>query len=360
MTTQYPMIADDIADRFRSGLVIPAHPLALTADKKIDERHQRGLTRYYLDAGAGGLAVGVHTTQFEIHEPTIGLYRPTLQLAAETTRDWVSPRDHTVMIAGICGRTDQAVAEAAVAAELGYHIGMISLAALDDATEDQLVDHARAIAEVIPIMGFYLQPAVGGRLLSEAFWSRLAEIPNLVGVKISPFNRYQTLDVLRAIGRSGRVDEIGLYTGNDDSIVVDLLARYEFALDGDSRRTAVSIVGGLLGHWSFWTHRAVELLDRVKQARNMGLIPADLLTLAGQTTEANAAVFDPQNGFAGCIAGIMYVLSTTGLVGGIHTLNDAERLSRGQKDQIDHIIRCNPHLTDNRFVAENLDRWLGP
>lgn len=353
----FPTLPKSIQQSFRCGLVIPAHPLAVSENGSIDERHQRALTRYYLDAGAGGLAVGVHTTEFKIHDGAVGLYQPVLQLAAETARSWRS--DPTaVMIAGICGPTDQAVREAGIAKTLGYHIGMISPAALANATEDQLIDHARQIAAVIPIMGFYLQPAAGGRILPESFWRRLAEIPNLVGIKIAAFSRYHTLAVVRAIAHAGRADDVALYTGNDDAVVIDLLTKYHIRANG--RTVNIGIVGGLLGHWAYWTRRAVELLEQTQSLRNADTIPADMFTLAAQVTEANDAVFDPQNDFKGCIAGILYVLSRTGLVQAVRTINPHERLSPGQADRIDRIIAEYPHLIDHDFVTDNLRRWLAP
>jgi len=357
MTAEYPMPAKQILETFRSGTVIPAHPLALTADRALDDRRQRALTRYYLDAGAGGLAVGVHTTEFKIHDPDLGMYTPVLQLAVETARTWRTDR-RPVMIAGICGRTDQAVREAVAAGDLGYHIAMISLAALADADENQLIDHARTIAEVIPIMGFYLQPAVGGRVLGERFWRKLVEIPNLVGIKIAPFDRYRTIDVVRAVAASGRADQIALYTGNDDNIVIDLLTGYEIGTDCGAVR--VAIAGGLLGHWAFWTKRARELLEQVKQLRTAETIPTRMLTLAAQVTEANGAVFDAQNDFKGCISGILYVLTRAGLLEAVRTLGEHEQISAGQTDRIDRIISCYPHLTDDNFVRSHLNRWLRP
>jgi len=235
--------------------VIPAHPLALTAARKLDERRQRALTRYYLDAGAGGIAVGVHTTQFAIRRPNIALYRPVLELAAETAAEWEGRRDRRVVrVAGVIGPTRQAVAEAETAARLGYDLGLLGLGALAKATDAELIAHARAVGRVIPLMGFYLQPAVGGRRLSYRFWRRFVELPSVVAIKIAPFNRYATLDVIRAVTDAGRAGEIALYTGNDDSIVVDLLTPYP----GGAR-----MVGGLLGHWAFWTRKAARLLERV-------------------------------------------------------------------------------------------------
>ncbi len=355
----YPMPQGARLAAFRRGTVIPAHPLALTGSGSLDEPHQRALSRYYLDAGAGGLAVGVHTTEFAIHDPRVGLYQPVLELAVQTARAWNgSGRPAPIMIAGVIGRTDQAVAEAQTARSLGYDIAMIGLGALPEADDAELLAHARKVAHVMPIMGFYLQPAAGGRLLSEGFWRALAEIPNLAGIKIAPFNRFYTLSVVRAVCESGRSSEVALYTGNDDSILVDLLTDYEVATDRGPVRTGM--VGGLLGHWAYWTRRAREQLEEVRAARASGAVPPRLLTLAAQVTESNAAVFDPEHDFRGCISGILYTLSRTGLVAGVHPLGEGERLASGQAGRIDRIADRYPHLVDEQFVRENLSRWLAP
>lgn len=325
----------------REGLVIPAHPLALTSARKLDERRQAALTRYYHAAGAGGIAVGVHTTQFAIREPKHGLLRPVLQLASETIR--ACGGAEIVLIAGICGETAQALSEARSARELGYHAGLLSLAALRNAADDELIQHCQTVAEEIPLFGFYLQPAAGGRLLSYHFWRRFVEIPNVIAIKVAPFNRYQTLDVVRAVAESGRAHEIALYTGNDDSIVIDLLT--DFA-------------GGLLGHWACWTRKAVELLDDCKRARQTKAVPRSLLTLAAQVTDCNAAFFDAANNFAGCVPGIHEVLRRQGLLEGVWCLDQNERLSPGQADEISRVYRAYPDLNDDAFVAEHLSDWL--
>ncbi len=352
---RYPLPETRIAAALRRGLVIPAHPLALSKNRSLDEVHQRALSRYYLDAGAGGLAVGVHTTEFAIHEQKVGLYRPVLELAMETVRSW-QPKVEPVMIAGLIGPTAQAVREAETARELGYHVGLLGLGALKQAADDELIDHARRVAEVLPIMGFYLQPAVGGRLLGEQFWRRLAEIPNLAAIKIAPFNRYQTLTVIQAVAEAGRAGEIALYTGNDDSILIDLLTDYQVVLE--DRIVELGMTGGLLGHWAYWTQRAVEQLEEVREAKDRSSIPPRLLTLAAQVTESNAAVFDARNSFRGCIAGILYVLSRCGLVAGVYPLGEEERVSPGQTERIDSVIDRYPHLCDEAFVRDNLTRWL--
>jgi dihydrodipicolinate synthase/N-acetylneuraminate lyase len=343
-----------IGRALRRGGVIPAHPLALTRNRRLDERRQRALSRYYLDAGAVGLAVGVHTTQFAIRSPTVGLYRPVLALGAETATHWT--RRPVILIAGICGPTRQALTEARTADDLGYHLGLVSLGGLGSWTGTELVAHVRRIAEVIPVMGFYLQPAVGGRPLDYRFWRRLCEIERLVAIKIAPFDRYRTLDVVRAVALAGRSGDIALYTGNDDAIVTDLVTRYRFPV-GDGVRTA-ELVGGLLGQWAVWTREAVRLRDRSVAARRRGSVPRSLLELGNQLTDANAALFDAANHFRGSIAGIHEILRRQGLLAGRWCLDPSEELSPGQMQQIDRVVAAYPHLTDDRFVRANLDRWL--
>jgi dihydrodipicolinate synthase/N-acetylneuraminate lyase len=337
-----------------AGHVIPAHPLALTPSRVLDERYQRALTRYYVAAGAGGIAVGVHTTQFRIRE--FGLYRPVLELAAETARASLgSAAREFALVAGLVGDTRQAVGEAEIARALGYGAGLLSLAALGDADDDALVRHCRAVADVIPVFGFYLQPAVGGRALGYDFWREFAEIPNVVAIKIAPFNRYQTLDVVRAVAQSGR-DDIALYTGNDDNIVVDLLTAFP-ALQG-GRMLERRIVGGLLGQWAVWTRRAVEMLDAIRGERSSGQLDAAWLARAAALTDANGAIFDARHDFAGCIPGIHEVLRRQGLMRGLWTLDPRERLSDGQSAEIDRVLRTYPELTDDDFVSEHRDDWL--
>jgi len=334
--------------KLQQGLVMPAHPLALTAERKWDARRQRALTRYYLASGVGGIAVGVHTTQFEIRESQIGLFTPVLELTAEEMRG-----HDVVKIAGVCGPAWQAVKEAQLAASFGYDAVLLSLAFQKDASNQQLIDHARAVAEIIPVIGFYLQPAVGGRVLNYQFWSAFAEIENVVAVKVAPFNRYQTLDVVRAVANSGRANEIALYTGNDDNIVIDLLSSFE--IGGEP----VRIVGGLLGHWAVWTKKVVEQFAQLAAIRDSGgAIPRHWVTLAHQITDANAALFDAANGFRGCIAGINEILRRQGLLASRCCLNPAEELSPGQTLQIDRVCRQYPHLADDSFVEAHLDEWL--
>jgi dihydrodipicolinate synthase/N-acetylneuraminate lyase len=333
--------------------VIPAHPLALTARRKLDERRQVALTRYYIDAGTGGIAVGVHTTQFAIREPRHNLLQPVLELAASTARSWRGG-DRMALIAGIVGDTRQALAEAELARSLGYHAGLVSLGALRDATEAQLVRHCRRVADILPVVGFYLQPAVGGRSLGYGFWRRLVDIPDVVAIKIAPFNRYATLDVVRAVAESGRRD-IALYTGNDDAIVNDLVTPFRCVVQGHT--VELRIVGGLLGQWAVWTRRAVELLKRVRKARRT--LSSRWMSEGAAITDANGAIFDARNQFVGCIPGIHEVLRRQGLLRGTWCLDPNERLSPGQSADIDRVTRSYPQLTDDEFVRERLDRWMG-
>ena len=347
----------EVRNLIRRGCVIPAHPLALTPDRRLDERRQRALSRYYLDAGAGGLAIGVHTTQFAVHEPERGLLAPVLELAAQTVREYAErePARPVALVAGALGPTAQAVAEAELAASLGYH--MVLLPPVADLDEDGLIDRARAVGEVLPVLGFYLQPAVGGRELSRDYWTRLASIDSVVGIKVAPFNRYRTLDVLHGVCRSGRAGELALYTGNDDHILADLVTVHRVVVDG--RTVDAQFVGGLLGQWAVWAHRAVEFLDAAAAARagdDQAL--RRLLRLDGQLTDANAAIFDAANAFHGCIPGIHEVLRRQGLLAGRWCLDPAEELSPGQLAEIDRVWAAYPHLRDDDFVAANLDRWL--
>jgi dihydrodipicolinate synthase/N-acetylneuraminate lyase len=349
-------IPADVRAALQQGRVIPAHPLALGADGRFDERRQRALTRYYAAAGAGGLAVGVHTTQFAIREPHLGLLEPVLAIASEEmSRADAYRTEPLIRIGGICGRTDQALGEADLLRRLGYHAGLLSLAAFLHDDDAALIAHAEAVGQRVPLVGFYLQPSVGGRPLTYRFWRRFAEIPAVVGIKIAPFNRYQTLDVVRAVADAGR-DDIALYTGNDDSIVTDLVTTFRF---GQHHANAPGrIVGGLLGHWAVWTRGAVQVLADCHAAARMGQIPASLLQRGVEITDANAAFFDVANGFAGCIAGIQDVLRRQGLVASSRCLDPSETLSPGQAAEIDRVCRAYPHLADDEFVAENLEEWM--
>jgi dihydrodipicolinate synthase/N-acetylneuraminate lyase len=325
-------------------MVIPAHPLALTSDRKLDERRQAALTRYYCEAGAGGIAVGVHTTQFAIRDPRIGLFEPVLQLAIDVVRE---SGYRVLKVAGVCGATSQALREAQFARRIGYDLALLSLTALPNATDDELISHCRAIAEEIPVCGFYLQASVGGRLLSYDFWRRFCEIPAVRAIKVAPFNRYQTIDVVRAVVESGRAADIALFTGNDDNIIPDLLTEFRFAAGSARFR------GGLLGQWAVWTRRAVELVESV------GTCPAaEILAQSAALTDANAALFDVRNRFAGCIAGLHEILRRQGLLAGRWCLDPAEDLSPGQMEEIERILASYPHLTDDEFVLANRDRWL--
>jgi dihydrodipicolinate synthase/N-acetylneuraminate lyase len=340
------------------GVVVPACPLALTARRTLDERRQRALCRYYAAAGAGGLAVAVHTTQFAIRDPKVGLLEPVLALAAEELTRADRRRDEPlVRIAGVCGGTQQAEGEAELARRFGYHAILVSLAALKDAGEDRLFEHCRILGRILPLIGFYLQPAVGGRVLPYSFWRRFLELDAVAAIKIAPFNRYQTLDVVRAVIDSGR-DDVALYTGNDDQIVFDLLTPFRFVCGG--RVIERRIVGGLLGHWAVWTRRAVELLAACHAAARAEAVPAELLRCAVEVTDSNAAFFDAANNFAGCIAGLHEVLRRQGLFGGTWCLDPAETLSPGQVEEIERIYRCYPHWNDDDFIATGRDEWLRP
>ncbi len=353
-----------VVDRLHQGICIPAHPLALDCHRRLDHRRQRALTRYYLHAGAGGLAVGVHTTQFQIRDPKHNLLRPVLQLAAETARQFDGDhpnRQPTILIAGICGTTTQAVNEAELANGLGYHAGLLSLQAMPTADERQLLEHCRIIANNIPLIGFYLQPAVGGRRLSFNFWRQFAEIPQVVAIKVAPFNRYQTIDVMRGVAHCDRYREIALLTGNDDAILQDLLSTYRFSGDGAERE--VRFTSGLLGHWACWTRVAVDLLNRCRALTQVNSTATpnqwvELLRLGNQVTDMNAAIFDAAGGFRGCIAGVHEVLRRQGLLEGVWCLDPEEQLSSGQASEITRVCESYPHLIDDSFVQQHLADWM--
>jgi dihydrodipicolinate synthase/N-acetylneuraminate lyase len=353
---KYNIIPSDVLDLLKKGVVIPALPLALNSKRKLDVRRQRALLRYYLDAGAGGVAVAVHTTQFAIRNPEVGLYSPLLELANEEfNRFFARTKKPVIRIAGVIGRTEQALKEAYLASQNGFHAVLLSLAAFKDATNDEIIDHCRKIAEVMPVIGFYLQPAVGGRKLNVNFWREFAGIENVIAIKIAPFNRYQTFDVIRGVIESGRADNIALYTGNDDNILVDLLSEYRIS-DGD-KIVNKRISGGLLGHWAVWTHSAVRLLKEVHDGKFDNDIQ-QTLTLANQITDSNAAFFDSANNFAGCIVGLHEVLRRQGLLEGLWTLDPEEVLSPGQMEEIDRVYEAYPDLNDDAFISGNIDRWL--
>ncbi len=367
-----PMPSGPVLAVLRKGGVIPAHALAINARREFNERRTRGLTRYYLAAGVQGVAVGVHTTQYAIRKQKYNLLKPVLEIVGQELRhhEAVSGKP-LVKIAGICGPTRQAVAEAELAAGLGYDIGLVNMSALPaDANEYELVDHCKRIGKIIPLMGFYLQPAVGGRELPYGFWRALADVPNLVAIKIAAFNRYRTVEVMRAIAESGRAltpgwtrasaganeNPIAIYTGNDDHIVGDLLGEWSFDVNG----TQVShrIVGGLLGHWACWTRAAVQTFEMLHQARESGSIPPAATELGRQITDMNGAVFDARNNFKGCIAGINEVLFRQGMLEGNECLEPTDVLSPGQAEEITRVIQSYPHLMDDEFIHANRDQWM--
>lgn len=352
---------DTLRRQLLKGLVIPAHPLALRKDRSFDEVSQERLSRYYLDCGVGGLAVGVHTTQFAIHDPNVGLLEPVWRLAAEVARG--SEHGDKVLVAGLCGDTEQVTSEASLAHSIGYDAGLLSLGVMKDASERELLDHCLRASEIIPLFGFYLQPAVGGRVLSYRFWREFCELPNVVAIKVAPFNRYQTLDVVRALHDSQRLDEIALYTGNDDSILVDLCSEY-FLGDSEGDRP-VRFQGGLLGHWACWTRTAVELHRRCQGVFDQSPEEShtelrELLRLSHQVTDMNAAIFDAANRFHGCIAGIHEVLYRQGLIASTYCLDDRESLSPGQAEEIDRVQRLYPHLIDDAYVREWIASQASP
>jgi dihydrodipicolinate synthase/N-acetylneuraminate lyase len=338
-------LPSEVIALLRRGIVIPAHPLALDASRRLDARRQRALGRYYIDAGSGGLAVGVHATQFAIRDA--GLYQPVLSLAMEEARGRA-----LVMIAGLAGKTAQAKKEAQLARALGYHCGMLSLGAMKGASVDELIEHSAAVAQEIPLVGFYLQIAVGGIELPAEFWRRFAGIDNVVAIKIAPFNRYRTLDVVKGVVAARAEERVTLYTGNDDHIVLDLAV--PFAVKRGAEEVRVRIRGGLLGHWSVWTRTAVSLLNRIREAK----VDEDLLALDARVTDCNSAFFDVANNFAGCIPGCHEVLRRQGLLEGIWCLDPRETLSPGQAEEIDRVYREHGDLSDDAFVRANLERWL--
>ncbi|MEZ0453425.1 dihydrodipicolinate synthase family protein [Sphingobacterium thalpophilum] len=343
----------DLKQHLWAGTVIPAHPLALHEDRSIDEKHQRLLTQYYIASGAGGIAVGVHSTQFEIRDPEINLFETVLKWASEEVEKAALQRPF-VKIAGICGPTDQAIREADLALQYGYDMGLLSMGGLTDWTEEAILERVRAVAAVIPVFGFYLQPSVGGRIFSYAFWREFVEIENVVAIKCASFNRYQTLDVMRALANSSRSDQIAMYTGNDDNIINDLMTTYQFPVNG--KIVNIDFKGGLLGHWAVWTQKAVILLEEIKAyKRNPDDLSASrLLSKAIAVTDTNAAFFDPANAFHGCIPGLHEVLVRQGLMKGIWCLNPNEQLSPGQKEEIDRVYRDYPELNDDAFVQNFL------
>ncbi|MBS4197547.1 dihydrodipicolinate synthase family protein [Lederbergia citri] len=349
------MLSPVVKKALQNGTVIPAHPLGLTENRQLDEKSQRALTRYYIDAGVGGIAVGVHTTQFEIRNPEFNLYEKVLSLAIEEIEK-AKVAESFIKIAGICGRTEQALKEASFAKKVGYDLGLVSLGGLKDLTEEQLLTHVRSVADIIPVFGFYLQPSVGGRIFSYEFWKSFADLPNVHAVKIAPFNRYQTFDVVRAVCHSNRNEEIALYTGNDDNIVADLLTTYRIKVG--NKKIEKKIVGGLLGHWSVWTKKVVEIFNEIKTVQDKEFIPSELLTLGQEITDANAAFFDPSHDFKGSIAGINEILARQGFLKGNWCLLEKEKLSLGQNEEIDRVYAQYPHLNDDKFVRSNIEKWF--
>jgi hypothetical protein len=348
----HSMMDSEVRRSIAQGTVIPAHPLALNADRGLDTVHQRALTRYYIDSGAGGLAVGVHTTQFAIRD--VGLYRPVLELAAETAAAWT--KRPVALVAGLVGPTKQAIAEAQIARGIGYHAGLLSLAGMNSASENEIIAHCEAVAREIPLVGFYLQPAVGGINLRAEFWRRFATIDNVIAIKVAPFNRYRTLDVLRGVAAAGALDRVALYTGNDDHILLDLTLPFDLRERGGTTRAYFR--GGLLGHWSVWTASAIKQFEMCRAARSKPTVPADLLALDARVTDCNSAFFDVSNNFHGCIAGCHEILRRQGLMKGIWCLDPAEGLSPGQMKEIDRVCSEHADLSDNDFVAAHLQKWL--
>ncbi|WP_047983342.1 dihydrodipicolinate synthase family protein [Ornithinibacillus californiensis] len=350
------MIKQEIHALLHEGTVIPAYPLALTADRQFDERGQRALTRYYIDAGVGGIAVGVHTTQFEIRDPEFNLFEKVLTLAVDEIDNYMKDDRPFIKIAGICGELEQATYEATFAKNLGYDLGLLSFRGLNHLSEEELIHHTKEIAKIIPVFGFYLQPAVGGRELSFDFWKKFADIPNVHAIKIAPFDRYRTLDVVRAVCHSEQRDDIALYTGNDDNIITDLITNYEIPVNGKIIKK--HIVGGLLGHWAAWTKKAVEQFEEIKTTRKENGSMDKFNVLSHQVTDANSAFFDVRNRFKGCIAGINEILARQGILQGNWCLLEKEKLSPGQSEEIVRVYREYPHLHDDDFVKNNLETWL--
>lgn len=341
----------------KAGTVIPATPLALDENRSLSESGLRLLMKYYLNCGVGGIATAVHTTQFEIRKPEIGLFEPVLKIVADEISSFEAKTGKTIVrVAGVCGETEQAVAEAKLAKKYGYDAVLLSPGGLNHMSEEYLIDRTKAVAAEMPVIGFYLQTAVGGRVFSYNYWQQICEIDNVVAIKCASFNRYQTLEAVRAAALSSRADEITLYTGNDDNIVIDLLTKYTFSENG--KTITKGFEGGLLGHWSVWTKKAVEIFDRAKKEKNNAQISSELLTLAEQVTDANSAFFDTAHGFAGCIAGLHEVLRRQGLMKNIYCLNPDETLSEGQLEEINRVYAAYPELNDDAFIASHIKEWI--
>ena len=347
----------DIAlEILKKGTVIPATPLALNEDRTLNEKGLRLLMNYYLNCGVGGIATAVHTTQFEIRDKDINLFEPVLKLVSKEIDKFEEKTGKTIVkVAGVCGPTEQAVSEAELAKKYGYDAVLLSPGGLNDMSEEYLIERTKAVAKIMPVIGFYLQTAVGGRVFTYNYWEEISKISNVVAIKCASFNRYQTLDVVRAVAMSDRCDEITLYTGNDDNIVIDLLTKYKFQRDGKTIEKGFD--GGLLGHWSVWTKKAVEIFEMVKEEKNKENISTKMLTLATEVTDTNSAFFDTANGFKGCIAGLHEILRRQGLMENILCLNPDEKLSDGQSEELDRVQKMYPHLNDDEFVKDNIDEW---
>ena len=336
----------------KKGTVIPATPLVLDENRKIDEKGIRLLMKYYLNCGVGGIATAVHTTQFEIRKPEIALFDPILKIVSEEIDGFEKKNNKVIVkVAGVCGAAEQAVREAETAKKYGYDAVLLSPGGLNSLSEAELIERTARVAEIMPVIGFYLQTAVGGRVFSYDYWEKICATENVAAIKCASFNRYQTLDVVRAAAMSERSGEITLYTGNDDNIVIDLLTEYSFDKNGKTVKRGFD--GGLLGHWSVWTKKAVEIFNRIKEEA----VSKEMLTLAAQVTDSNGAFFDTANNFSGCIPGLHEVLRRQGLMKNIYCLNPEETLSKGQAEEIDRVYRAYPHLNDDKFIADNIEAW---
>ncbi|MBR2883890.1 MAG: dihydrodipicolinate synthase family protein [Clostridia bacterium] len=343
-------------EKLKKGTVIPATPLALDENRKLSEKGLRLLMNYYLNCGVGGIATAVHTTQFEIRKPEIALFEPVLKIVSEEIDKFEKKNDTVIVkVAGVCGPTEQAVKEAELAKKYGYDAVLLSPGGLNDMSEEYLIERTQKVAAIMPVIGFYLQTAVGGRVFSYNYWEKVCATKNVVAIKCASFHRYTTFDVVRAAAMSERSDEITLYTGNDDNIVIDLLTNYSFTKDGKTVKKGFE--GGLLGHWSVWTRKAVEIFDKIKAEKNNEKVSSELLTLAAEVTDTNSAFFDTANGFAGCIAGLHEVLRRQGLMENIYCLNPQETMSEGQVEEINRIYAAYPHLNDDKFIADNIEEW---
>lgn len=340
----------------KKGTVIPATPLVLDENRKIDEKGIRLLMKYYLNCGVGGIATAVHTTQFEIRKPEIALFDPILKIVSEEIDGFEKKNNKVIVkVAGVCGAAEQAVREAETAKKYGYDAVLLSPGGLNSLSEAELIERTARVAEIMPVIGFYLQTAVGGRVFSYDYWEKICATENVAAIKCASFNRYQTLDVVRAAAMSERSGEITLYTGNDDNIVIDLLTEYSFDKNGKTVKRGFD--GGLLGHWSVWTKKAVEIFNRIKEEKGKEAVSKEMLTLAAQVTDSNGAFFDTANNFSGCIPGLHEVLRRQGLMKNIYCLNPEETLSKGQVEEIDRVYRAYPHLNDDKFIADNIEAW---